>query len=93
LTRFLLAQLSIDSLVNKTTSKAIRLALGELEMEAGGPKDDKTSKTLDRAYMQAMERIEVQAPEHRELASQVLSWISCAKRSLTSSELQHAIAV
>ena len=64
-----------------------------MEIEAGGSNDDKISKTLDRAYMQAMERIEVQAPEHRELASQVLSWITCAKRRLTSSELQHAIAV
>jgi GPI inositol-deacylase-like protein len=61
-------------------------------IEAGGPNVDKT-KTLDRAYVQAMERIEAQAPEHRDLARQVLSWISCAKRRLTSSELQHAIAI
>jgi GPI inositol-deacylase-like protein len=91
--RFLLAQLYIDSLVYKTTPRAIRLALGELEIEVGKSNDDNISKTLDRAYTQTMERIEVQAPEHRELARQVLSWITCAKRRLTSPELQHAIAV
>ena len=31
--------------------------------------------------------------EHQELARQVLSWISCAKRRLTSAEFQHAIGV
>jgi GPI inositol-deacylase-like protein len=91
--RFLLAQLYVDSLVYKTTPKAIRLALEELEIKAVGSNDDNISKTLDRAYVQAMERMEAQAPEHRKLASQVLSWITCAKRRLTSSELQHAIAV
>ena len=90
--RFLLAQLYVDSLVYKTTPKAIRLALEELEIRGGGSNDDKTSKTLDRAYMQAMERIGFQAQEHRGLANQVLSWITCAKRRLTCSELQHAIA-
>ncbi|KAN0069115.1 hypothetical protein V8E54_012744, partial [Elaphomyces granulatus] len=90
---FLLAQLYVDSLAYKTTPKAIKLALGELDsIEAGGPNVDKT-KILDHAYVQAMERIEAQAPEHRDLARQVLSWITCAKRRLTSSELQHAIAI
>jgi hypothetical protein len=46
---FLLAQLYVDSLVYKTTPRAIRLALGELGMEAGGSNDDNISKTLDRA--------------------------------------------
>jgi GPI inositol-deacylase-like protein len=59
-----------------------------LEKEAGRSNDD---KILDHAYLQAMGRIEVQAPEHRELACKVLSWITCARRR--SSELQHAIAI
>jgi hypothetical protein len=62
----------------------MRLALRELEKEAGESNDDKITKTLDRAYMQAMKRIELQVPEHRELARQVLSWMTCAKRRLTS---------
>src|SRR5277367_5976341 len=40
-----------------------------------------------------MERIEGQAADSEELAKQVLSWIACAKRPLTTSELQHALAV
>ena len=31
--------------------------------------------------------------DQEELAKQVLSWITCAKRPLTTSELQHALAV
>ena len=40
-----------------------------------------------------MERIESQAADSKELAKQVLSWIICAKRPLTTSEIQHALAV
>jgi hypothetical protein len=39
-----------------------------------------------------MERIEGQLADEEELAKQVLSWITCAKRPLTTSELEHAIA-
>ena len=40
-----------------------------------------------------MERIEGQVVDQEELAKQVLSWITCAKRPLTTSELQHALGV
>lgn len=40
-----------------------------------------------------MTRIETQAGPQKELAKQVLSWITCAKRPLTISELQHALAI
>jgi ankyrin repeat protein len=40
-----------------------------------------------------MERINGQTPGFRELAKMVLSWITCAKRPLSTSELQHALAV
>ena len=40
-----------------------------------------------------MERIEGQIADSQELAKQVLSWITCAKRPLTTSELRHALAV
>ncbi|GMG23510.1 unnamed protein product [Aspergillus oryzae] len=40
-----------------------------------------------------MERIRGQAPEHQKLANRVLSWIACATRSLTLSELQEGLAV
>jgi hypothetical protein len=40
-----------------------------------------------------MERVERQGPNSVQFAKQVLSWITCAKRPLTTMELQHALAV
>ena len=40
-----------------------------------------------------MERINGQKPGFKKLATDVLSWITCAKRPLNTSELQHALAV
>jgi ankyrin repeat protein len=40
-----------------------------------------------------MDRIKGQIQNYRELAHQTLSWITCAKRPLTTLELQHALAV
>lgn len=40
-----------------------------------------------------MDRIERQLQDQEELAKQVLSWLTCAKRPLTILELQHALAI
>lgn len=40
-----------------------------------------------------MERIEGQLAREKQLAKQVLSWITYAKRLLTASELEYALAV
>ena len=40
-----------------------------------------------------MDRIEGQLADQEELAKQVLLWITCAKRPLTTSELRYALAV
>jgi hypothetical protein len=40
-----------------------------------------------------MERINGQIEDQEELAKQVLSWITCAKRPLATTELQHALGV
>ncbi|KAF5989791.1 ankyrin protein [Fusarium bulbicola] len=40
-----------------------------------------------------MERVASQRPGHKELAVQVLSWITCAKRPLNVKELRHALAI
>ena len=40
-----------------------------------------------------MERINGQAPGFKDLARQVLAWITCAKRPLTTLELRHALAI
>ncbi|KFZ00411.1 hypothetical protein V500_01061 [Pseudogymnoascus sp. VKM F-4518 (FW-2643)] len=81
---FLLAQLHFDSLKGKTSRKAIRTALEKLPTG---------SEAYDKAYNDAMERIEGQLDGQKRLAKQVLSWITCAKRPLTTSELEHALAV
>ena len=83
-TRFLLAQLHLESLTGKRAPKAIRTALKNLATGSGA---------YDHAYEGTMERINGQIKDQEELAKQVLSWITCAKRPLTTSELQHALAV
>ncbi|RYP77344.1 hypothetical protein DL771_001139 [Monosporascus sp. 5C6A] len=82
--RFLLAQLHLGSLAGKRSPTAIRKALTKLSTG---------SEAYDTAYREAMERIEGQLKDQGELAKQVLSWITCAKRPLTTTELQHALAV
>lgn len=84
LLRFLLAQLHLDSLIGKRSPKAIKIGLEKLP---------KGSEAYDHGYKEAMERIEGQVRDSQELAKQVLAWITCAKRPLTTSELQHALAV
>ncbi|KAH6696629.1 ankyrin repeat protein, partial [Leptodontidium sp. MPI-SDFR-AT-0119] len=71
-------------LEGKKSPKAIRNALKKLPTG---------SEAYDSAYKDAMERIEGQLADEEELAKQVLSWITCAKRPLGTSELEHALAV
>ncbi len=82
--RFLLAQLHLDSLIGKRAPKAVRTALKKLP---------KGSDAYDRAYDEAMERIGGQVADSKELARQVLSWITLTQRPLTIEEIQHALAV
>ncbi|KIX02772.1 uncharacterized protein Z518_08714 [Rhinocladiella mackenziei CBS 650.93] len=81
---FLLVQLHLDSLIGKRSPKAIRDSLKMLP---------KGSNAYDQAYREAMERIAGQATDSEILAKQVLAWITCAKRPLTTLELRHALAV
>src|ERR1700733_4305446 len=82
--RFLLARLYTESLPDWATPWQIVQALEDLTQG---------TKVLDKTYEQTMERIGYQKGGFRDLAKQVLSWIICAKRPLTTSELQHALAV
>jgi hypothetical protein len=84
LLRFLLAQLHLGSLIGKRSPKAIKTALKRLPTG---------SEAYGHAYKEAMERIKGQVTDSQELAKQVLSWITCAKRPLTTLELRHALAV
>jgi hypothetical protein len=80
-TRFLLAQLHMDSLQSKPSLKAVRMTLETL------PKD------LDSTYEQVMQRIAGQNEDDRHLGEQILQWISFAERPLSLDELQEALAV
>lgn len=82
--RFLLAQLHLDSLGDKTSPKAIKNAL--LKLPLG-------SNALGQAYDQALKRIDDQEPGFRQLANQILAWITHAQRPLTIVELQQALAI
>ncbi|KAJ7114765.1 hypothetical protein C8R44DRAFT_675918 [Mycena epipterygia] len=77
---FLLAKLHIDSLTTKNTVKAVR-ALQQL------PKD------LNLTYDEAIERIDNQSEDDRQLAQQVLTWVSNVKRPLSVGELREALAI
>ncbi|KAM0544534.1 hypothetical protein ACHAPJ_011751 [Fusarium lateritium] len=78
---FLLATLHIDSLAQQPTIGHIKRAL-------------KTLPTgLSDTYDQAMIRIECQSGSMREMAKKVLSWVIYARKALSPTELQHAIAI
>ncbi len=79
--RFLLARLQLDHLANHTNPLKIRRALGSLPL------------TLNDTYNDAILRIQAQAKALRELAMQVLAWISHAKRPLLVDELIHALSI
>ncbi|KFY31446.1 hypothetical protein V493_01097 [Pseudogymnoascus sp. VKM F-4281 (FW-2241)] len=81
---FLLARLHVDSLRDKPTKKAVKSTLISLP---------KGSAAINKAYDNAIERIENQLPGESELAKRVLSWITYAERQLTTKEISHALAV
>ena len=82
--RFLLARLHIDSLSDNTTAKEVKSTLTTLS---------KGAAALNDAYSEALERIEGQRTSHSKLAKNVLTWITFAKRPLTTAELCCALAV
>ncbi|KAM0461024.1 hypothetical protein ACHAO4_001823 [Trichoderma viride] len=91
---FLLAQLYLNSLKDKTSPKQITSALELFKKQSQlGLGEDKKREILEKAYEQAMDRITSQMPGLQVLGKKTLAWITCAKRKLTTSELQHALAV
>jgi hypothetical protein len=82
--RFLLAQLHTKSLSDKRTPYKVKSALVGFS---------KGSAALDEAYKEAVQRIEDQPSEDHQLARKVLSWITCAKRPLTTVEICCALAI
>ncbi|KAH8719358.1 hypothetical protein GQ44DRAFT_775287 [Phaeosphaeriaceae sp. PMI808] len=81
---FLLARLHTDSLSDKRTERDVKSALEKLL---------KGSAALDNAYDEALGRIKCQHEGDYELAKKVLSFVTFAKRPLTTFEICHALAV
>ncbi|KAF5639783.1 ankyrin repeat [Fusarium tjaetaba] len=81
---FLLAHLHFQFVSTKKTLKKIKDALKALSSG---------SKAYDIAYKNAIERIASQDQDSKELAMQVLSWVTCARRVLRPSELRHTLAI
>ncbi|KAI9765690.1 MAG: hypothetical protein M1840_007248 [Geoglossum simile] len=89
---FLLAQIYLGLLDDKLTLNDIQNALEVFRKQGRGSGEDKKVQALTDAYEKTMDRIVGQKPGLKKLAMEVLSWITCAKRPLTMSELQHALA-
>ncbi|KAI0846643.1 hypothetical protein F5Y00DRAFT_271920 [Daldinia vernicosa] len=91
---FLLAQLYVDSLMDKISVADIKNALKNLKMRARQEGGEVESRgVINKAYDEAMQRIDGQMEGHRILGRKVLLWIASAKRPLKITELQHALAV
>ncbi|KAF4968988.1 hypothetical protein FSARC_3642 [Fusarium sarcochroum] len=89
---FLLASLYLQSLETKTTKRSLSEALSKLELRAEQKALDQRN-VLDEAYDEAMERLEQQNPDHRELAFEVLTWICCTYQKLSIDALGDALAL
>ncbi|KAF5125128.1 Ankyrin repeat domain-containing protein 50 [Metarhizium anisopliae] len=90
---FLLAKIYLDFLEDKLTPKAITNALDKFQGRSWGSDSYDRSQVLANAFDDAMQRVNAQSPGRRELALQVLGWITFAWRPLTTLELRHALAV
>ena len=80
---FLLAQLHVESIAS-AAGLSVRHVRQKLQA---------LPTTLTGTYDNAMQRIEDQEPDHRQIACKTLAWMSYALRSLSLGELQHALAI
>ncbi|KAJ5212611.1 uncharacterized protein N7498_004257 [Penicillium cinerascens] len=84
--RFLLAWLYLNILSDESNEKGIRRML---EVFRTGSQ----SNAYDHAYSETVSRIERQGANASALAKKTIGWIINAKRSLTTAELEHALAI
>ncbi|KAK1775995.1 hypothetical protein QBC45DRAFT_480219 [Copromyces sp. CBS 386.78] len=90
---FLLAQLYMDSLRDKCTPKEVRNVLRGMQHQNNTSNGLSVEERLYKAYDETMARINKQKPDFQNLATQILLWITHAKRPLSTEELRHALAV
>jgi ankyrin repeat protein len=72
--------LQVQLVLNQVTRSGIRKALREMSTE------------LDRIFDDTLSRINAQNLELQHIAMSTLMWLSCARRPLLTSELQHAVS-
>ncbi|PQE26429.1 Ankyrin repeat-containing domain protein [Rutstroemia sp. NJR-2017a BBW] len=79
---FLLAHLHIEAIACELKISRVRKALVDLP------------EVLAQSYDEALKRVsECQDTNRRDLAMNILMWLSCTKRPLTIRELQHALVI
>ncbi|KAF2120765.1 ankyrin repeat-containing domain protein [Lophiotrema nucula] len=81
---FLLAQLHLDTLKEEPTLGDLKLTLKKLPRGTAG---------LNETYDIAMKRIDAQTESSRLYARKVLSWITHARKALSTRELMDALAI
>ncbi|KAL7943214.1 hypothetical protein V8C42DRAFT_359352 [Trichoderma barbatum] len=87
---FLLAQLYMNSLQDKVTSREIKQALERMRLQ--GQKSERL-EVLCEAYGDIVNIIRSQRGGFRRLAKQTIYWICRAKKQMTVKKLQYALAV
>ncbi|KAK0703024.1 hypothetical protein B0T26DRAFT_744167 [Lasiosphaeria miniovina] len=92
-TRFLLAQIYLQSLDDKTKPKAVKNALRQFQNQMPGSSEERKREILDQAYDDTLRRIQEQRPNFQQIAMKALAWITHAKRPLRIVELQVALAI
>src|ERR1700753_1255008 len=78
-----MARFHLESLMLLSSSESIRATL----------KTPSKSKPYDVVYESIIERIDYQIDNYQNLARSALSWVVCAERPLTATELRYALAV
>ncbi|KAF4332120.1 hypothetical protein FBEOM_14088 [Fusarium beomiforme] len=90
---FLLANLYLHSLRDKTSPRDVREALEQFKDKAKKKDNNHEFDILGEVYKDTMERVKEQHPDHRSLAFRVLTWICCTNWELTTEAVQHGIAL
>lgn len=89
-TRLLLAKLYMESVTDSTCKADLLNAFEHIKGQSDGMYG---LDLLEQAFRDTMGRITSQAPNHRSLAIQTLTWLALSKRPLIVPELQHALAI
>ncbi|RDW76303.1 uncharacterized protein DSM5745_06295 [Aspergillus mulundensis] len=91
---FLLAQLYLQALECAVTAREVRTLLAQFQRQSSlQPGEDRKLEMLSKAYDDTMGRIQQLPQSRRQLALDVLMWITSAQQPLTVSQLQNALAV